>query len=81
MCLLDKTNKHYLVGVDMFFTYWIYNTTDNSKYRLAGYQAIKDTAIKQLHYLTVSERCFVKELENNEFLNLIKTMPKLVKKF
>jgi hypothetical protein len=21
MCLLDKTNKHYLVGVDMFFTY------------------------------------------------------------
>jgi hypothetical protein len=38
MCFLDKTQKHYLVGVDMFFTYWIYNTTDNSKYGVQGDQ-------------------------------------------
>ncbi|WP_233485460.1 hypothetical protein, partial [Spiroplasma sp. ChiS] len=31
-------------------------TRDNNKYRLAGYQAINDTAIKELHYLTVSDR-------------------------
>jgi len=55
-----------LVGVDMFFTYWISNTTDNSKYRLQDYQTVKDTAIEQLHYLDESERCFAKERTNKQ---------------
>lgn len=69
MCFLDKTGKYFLVGIDMFFTYWIYNTRDNNKYRLAGYQAIKDTAIKELHYLTVSARRYEKEQATNPFLS------------
>ena len=52
-----------------WFHFLSFYICDNSKYRLAGYQAIKDTAIKQVHYLTVSERYFSKEQENNEFLN------------
>ncbi|QCO23165.1 hypothetical protein SRED_003027 (plasmid) [Spiroplasma melliferum] len=31
MCFIDKTGKYFLVGIDMFFTYWIYNTRDNNK--------------------------------------------------
>ncbi|KAI92014.1 hypothetical protein [Spiroplasma melliferum] len=69
MCFIDKTGKYFLVGIDMFFTYWIYNTRDNNKYRLAGYQAIKDTAIKELHYLTVSARRYEKEQATNPFLS------------
>lgn len=69
MCFLDKTGKYFLVGVDMYFTYWIYNTRDNNKYRLAGYQAIKDTAIKELHYLTVAQRRYEKEQATNPFLS------------
>ncbi|ALA98593.1 hypothetical protein SKUN_001742 (plasmid) [Spiroplasma kunkelii CR2-3x] len=69
MCFLDKTGKYFLVGLDMFFTYWIYNTQDNNKYRLAGYQAIRDTAIKELHYLTVSARRYEKEQATNPFLS------------
>lgn len=69
MCFLDKTGKYFLVGLDMFFTYWIYNTRDNNKYRLAGYQAIKDTAIKELHYLTVAQRRYEKEQATNPFLS------------
>ncbi|MFW4371435.1 MAG: hypothetical protein EHV01_005825 [Spiroplasma sp. hy2] len=69
MCFLDKTGKYFLVGIDMFFTYWIYNTRDNNKYRLAGYQAIKDTAIKELHYLTVSQHKYEKEQATNPFLS------------
>lgn len=69
MCFLDKTGKYFLVGVDMYFTYWIYNTSDNNKYRLAGYQAIKDTAIKELHYLTVAQRRYEKEQATNPFLS------------
>nr|CAI93846.1 hypothetical protein [Spiroplasma citri] len=69
MCFLDKTGKYFLVGLDMYFTYWIYNTRDNNKYRLAGYQAIKDTAIKELHYLTVSARRYEKEQATNPFLS------------
>ena len=69
MCFWDKTQKQCLVGVGMFFTYWIYNTTDNSKYCLQGYQTIKDRAIKELHYLTVSEHCFAKEQTNNPFVS------------
>ncbi|PQP79118.1 hypothetical protein C6B38_02440 [Spiroplasma sp. ChiS] len=69
MCFLDKTGKYFLVGVDMYFTYWIYNTRDNNKYRLAGYQAINDTAIKELHYLTVSDRRYEKEEATNPFLS------------
>ncbi|QIA74023.1 hypothetical protein GL982_10750 (plasmid) [Spiroplasma citri] len=53
----------------MYFNYWIYNTRDNNKYRLAGYQAIKDTAIKELHYLTVSARRYEKEQATNPFLS------------
>ncbi|QIA67973.1 hypothetical protein [Spiroplasma citri] len=53
----------------MYFTYWIYNTRNNNKYRLAGYQAIKDTAIKELHYLTVSARRYEKEQATNPFLS------------
>lgn len=69
MCFLDKTKQRYLVGVDLFFTYWIYNTSDNTKYRLAGYQAIKNTAIKELHYLTVAARRYEKEQATNSFLS------------
>ncbi|PQP79079.1 hypothetical protein C6B38_02485, partial [Spiroplasma sp. ChiS] len=69
MCFLDKTGKYFLVGLDMFFNYWIYNTRDNNKYHLAGYQAIKDTAIKELHYLTVSARRYEKEEATNPFLS------------
>ncbi|MBH8623307.1 MULTISPECIES: hypothetical protein [Spiroplasma] len=69
MCFIDKTGKYFLVGLDMYFTYWIYNTRDNNKYRLAGYQAIKDTAIKELHYLTVSARRYEKEQATNPFLS------------
>ncbi|AXF97280.1 hypothetical protein [Spiroplasma phoeniceum] len=69
MCFIDKTGKYFLVGLDMFFNYWIYNTRDNNKYRLAGYQAIKDTAIKELHYLTVSARRYEKEQATNPFLS------------
>ncbi|MFW4371217.1 MAG: hypothetical protein EHV01_004685 [Spiroplasma sp. hy2] len=69
MCFIDKTGKYFLVGIDMFFTYWIYNTRDNNKYRLAGYQAIKDTAIKELHYLTVAARRYEKEQATNPFLS------------
>lgn len=69
MCFLDKTGKYFLVGVDMYFTYWIYNTRDNNKYRLTGYQAIKDTAIKELHYLTVAQRRYEKEQATNPFLS------------
>lgn len=69
MCFIDKTGKYFLVGLDMFFTYWIYNTRDNNKYRLAGYQAIRDTAIKELHYLTVSQRKYEKEQATNPFLS------------
>uniref|UniRef100_UPI0037DC4EE5 hypothetical protein n=1 Tax=Spiroplasma citri TaxID=2133 RepID=UPI0037DC4EE5 len=69
MCFLDKTGKYFLVGLDMYFTYWIYNTRNNNKYRLAGYQAIKDTAIKELHYLTVSARRYEKEQATNPFLS------------
>lgn len=69
MCFIDKTGKYFLVGIDMYFTYWIYNTRDNNKYRLTGYQAIKDTAIKELHYLTVSTRRYEKEQATNPFLS------------
>jgi hypothetical protein len=69
MCFLDKNGKYFLIGIDMFFTYWIYNTSDNNKYRLTGYQAIKDTAIKELHYLTVSQRKYEKEQATNPFLS------------
>ncbi|QED25649.1 hypothetical protein [Spiroplasma citri] len=69
MCFLDKTGKYFLVGLDMYFTYWIYNTRNNNKYHLAGYQAIKDTAIKELHYLTVSARRYEKEQATNPFLS------------
>uniref|UniRef100_UPI0037DC4C00 hypothetical protein n=1 Tax=Spiroplasma citri TaxID=2133 RepID=UPI0037DC4C00 len=69
MCFLDKTGKYFLVGLDMYFNYWIYNTRDNNKYRLAGYQAIKDTAIKELHYLTVAQRKYEKEQATNPFLS------------
>ncbi|PQP78481.1 hypothetical protein C6B38_05730 [Spiroplasma sp. ChiS] len=69
MCFLDKTGKYFLVGLDMYFNYWIYNTRDNNKYRLTGYQAIKDTAIKELHYLTVSARRYEKEQATNPFLS------------
>ncbi|QED25655.1 hypothetical protein FRX96_10265 (plasmid) [Spiroplasma citri] len=69
MCFLDKTGKYFLVGLDIYFTYWIYNTRNNNKYRLAGYQAIKDTAIKELHYLTVSARRYEKEQATNPFLS------------
>lgn len=69
MCFIDKTGKYFLVGLDLFFTYWIYNTRDNNKYRLAGYQAIKDTAIKELHYLTVAARRYEKEQATNPFLS------------
>ncbi|ALA98583.1 hypothetical protein SKUN_001731 (plasmid) [Spiroplasma kunkelii CR2-3x] len=69
MCFLDKTGKYFLVGLDMFFNYWIYNTQNNNKYRLAGYQAIRDTAIKELHYLTVSARRYEKEQATNPFLS------------
>lgn len=69
MCFLDKTGKYFLFGLDMYFTYWIYNTRDNNKYRLTGYQAIKDTAIKELHYLTVSARRYEKEQATNPFLS------------
>lgn len=69
MCFIDKTGKYFLIGIDMYFTYWIYNTRDNTKYRLAGYQAIKDTAIKELHYLTVAQRKYEKEQATNPFLS------------
>ncbi|MBW3059298.1 hypothetical protein D6D54_09130 [Spiroplasma poulsonii] len=69
MCFLDKTTYRYLVGIDMFFTYWIYNTHNNNKYRLAGYQTIRDTAIKELHYLTVAQRKYEKEQATNPFLS------------
>nr|WP_168175916.1 hypothetical protein [Spiroplasma melliferum] len=36
---------------------------------MAGYQAIKDTAIKELHYLTVSARRYEKEQATNPFLS------------
>ena len=69
MCFIDKTGNYFLVGVNLFFTYWIYNTSDNNKYRLAGYQTIKDTAINELHYLTVAARRYEKEQETNPFLS------------
>ncbi|PQP78010.1 hypothetical protein C6B38_08780 [Spiroplasma sp. ChiS] len=69
MCFIDKTGKYFLVGVDLNFTYWIYNTRDNNKYRLTGYQAIRDTAIKELHYLTVAQRKYEKEQATNPFLS------------
>ncbi|WP_424527520.1 hypothetical protein [Spiroplasma endosymbiont of Glossina fuscipes fuscipes] len=69
MCFIDKTSKYFLVGIDIFFTYWIYNMCNNNKYRLAGYQAIRDTAIKELHYLTVAQRKYEKEQATNPFLS------------
>ncbi|XRZ21732.1 hypothetical protein ACP193_00095 (plasmid) [Spiroplasma endosymbiont of Glossina fuscipes fuscipes] len=42
---------------------------NNNKYRLAGYQAIRDTAIKELHYLTVAQRKYEKEQATNPFLS------------
>ncbi|PQP78013.1 hypothetical protein C6B38_08795, partial [Spiroplasma sp. ChiS] len=69
MCFIDKTGKYFLVGLDMYFNYWIYNTRDNNKYRLTGYQAIRDTAIKELHYLTVAQRKYEKEQATNPFLS------------
>ncbi|QED25585.1 hypothetical protein [Spiroplasma citri] len=68
MCFLDKTGKYFWL-VLICFNYWIYNTRDNNKYRLAGYQAIKDTAIKELHYLTVSARRYEKKQATNPFLS------------
>jgi hypothetical protein len=69
MCFIDKTDKYFLVGLDLFFTYWIYNARDNNKYRLTGYQAIKDTTITELHYLTVAQRKYEKEQATNPFLS------------
>lgn len=72
MCFLDYTHKHYLIGINIFFTYWIYNITDNSKYRLIGYKAIKNINIQQIHFLTIAERRFSKEQINNSFLQSFK---------
>ncbi|AXF97208.1 hypothetical protein [Spiroplasma phoeniceum] len=65
----EQVNYHFVEINGLDFTYWIYNTRDNNKYRLAGYQAIKDTAIKELHYLTVAQRKYEKEQATNPFLS------------
>ncbi|PWF94191.1 hypothetical protein SMH99_26100 [Spiroplasma poulsonii] len=68
MCLLIKLVNIFWLGLICFLPTEFINR-DNNKYRLAGYQAIRDTAIKELHYLTVSARRYEKEQATNPFLS------------
>lgn len=67
-CHLDKTKKYYLVGMNVFFSYWIYDIEHNMKFKLVGHKTIESTNIKAIHNSAVNNRRFEKEQEKNPFL-------------
>jgi len=68
MVFLDKTQKYFLVGIDMFKVYWKYNVFSGEKKRIMGYQFTNETDIINLHFASIIQRRFEKEQEQNPFL-------------